>query len=253
MIMPEILNKNGFILEGYLTTCTFNYLNRDQYSRMSVLFLFVGGFLTPFIIIVLSYTLMWSILKKNDIFTHYSLRKKCPSHTELSVYYLSKNAKIAMTTAPNGQHLNGEERFNLIKNKIDVNNIVYRKSTTIKLFNNTSSLNSFIKREIRVAKMIMLIVIMFCIAWAPYAIFALLGQFCSNIQNYITPLTTSLPSLFAKTSSVYNPILYTLTNKECRLFYKKSLLSKFPFFFKEHNQNSNLKQKTPSPPFLVDL
>jgi hypothetical protein len=255
MVIPETLNKNGFILEGYLTSCTFNYLNRDVYSRASMLFLFIGGFLMPLIIIVLFYTLMWSIVKKNEMFTRYSIRKKNISQVELSMYYLSKNAtNMNMTAVSTGQNFNGrynEERYKLIKNKIDVNsNVIHRKSTTINLFNNTSSLNSFIKREIRVARMIILIVIMFCIAWAPYAIVALFGQFGTNINNYLTPLSTSLPSLFAKTSSIYNPILYTLINKECRKFYKKVFFNKVPMLCKKQNQKSSLKQKIADPYFL---
>ena len=62
---------------------------------------------------------------------------------------------------------------------------------------------------------------MFCIAWFPYAIVTLLAQFGTNIQRYITPYTTAIPSLFAKLSSVYNPLIFILTNKKLKKFYKK--------------------------------
>ena len=60
---------------------------------------------------------------------------------------------------------------------------------------------------------------MFVIAWTPYAAVTLAAQFGSNIEAYINPYTTSLPALFAKTSSIYNPLIYTLRNKEFRHFF----------------------------------
>jgi hypothetical protein len=82
------------------------------------------------------------------------------------------------------------------------------------------------KREVKLIKMVALIVIMFIIAWLPYAIVALVAQFGSNIERYINPFTTTLPALFAKTSSIYNPLIYTISNKEFRRFFFKFFLKK---------------------------
>ena len=64
---------------------------------------------------------------------------------------------------------------------------------------------------------------MFVVAWTPYAAVTFAAQFGSNIEAYINPYTTSLPALFAKTSSVYNPLIYTLSNKDFRRFFVNKL------------------------------
>lgn len=78
-----------------------------------------------------------------------------------------------------------------------------------------------LKRESKVLKRIILNVTLFCVAWLPYACVALLGQFGNNIENYLTPYTTSIPAILAKFSSIYNPILYTLTNRDCKAYFKR--------------------------------
>ena len=63
-------------------------------------------------------------------------------------------------------------------------------------------------------------------SWFPYACLAMFAQYGSYIEKYVTPATVSLPSLFAKASSVYNPILYTLNNKDCKKFLKKKFFKR---------------------------
>lgn len=52
------------------------------------------------------------------------------------------------------------------------------------------------------------------IAWTPYAAFALIKQF-GDSEN-ISPAMSVLPSLFAKTSICYNPIIYVGMNSQFR-------------------------------------
>ena len=109
--------------------------------------------------------------------------------------------------------------LNINKNK-DLSIITVGGSSTN--FGSTKSKKKFSiysKRDLRLVKMLCLIVLMFIIAWTPYAVVTLAAQFGSNIQAYINPYTTSLPALFAKTSSIYNPLIYTLNNKNTRRFF----------------------------------
>lgn len=85
---------------------------------------------------------------------------------------------------------------------------------------------SFHNRQNKVLKSIILYVSFFCISWTPYVIIVLLAQFGTDIQNYVNPYTTSLPALIAKISSIHNPILFTLSNKECRNYFKSLLFKK---------------------------
>lgn len=62
----EFFSKNGFQLEGMLTSCTFDYLSRDILSRLFILALFLGGFILPFSIIIIFYLFLLSLLKSKD-------------------------------------------------------------------------------------------------------------------------------------------------------------------------------------------
>lgn len=91
---------------------------------------------------------------------------------------------------------------------------------------NNSSKNHYrylVKREKKVLKRIILNVTCFGLAWMPYVIMTFYAQFGNDIENYINPFTTSVPSIIAKISSIYNPILYTLTSKNCKNYYKRLL------------------------------
>lgn len=117
-----------------------------------------------------------------------------------------------------------ESKANFLKkfnSKWSLNSIERIQPETVVFDRNLSSKNYLIKREIKVIKSVVLCVVLFCLSWAPYAIMVLLAQFGNNIEDYITPLSTSLPALFAKTSAIYNPIVYTLTNNGCRRFFLK--------------------------------
>lgn len=86
---------------------------------------------------------------------------------------------------------------------------------------NASRMNLVIRREIRVTRQILACVSLFCITWFPYAIVVLIAQYGSHIERFVTPVTATLPALFAKSSVVLNPILYTLTSTECRTFFRR--------------------------------
>ena len=163
--------------------------------------MFIGGFLVPMSLIALFYILIICLLRKNEIYLTYQIRNKTINSSQniypTSIYHnmessLNKNKKFPTSTIRN---------FSEILNHPEGS--VYSK------------------KEIKLVKMISLIVFMFLIAWIPYAVITLAAQFGSNIEAYINPYTTSLPALLAKTSSVYNPLIYTLSNKEFRKFFSK--------------------------------
>lgn len=59
--------------------------------------------------------------------------------------------------------------------------------------------------------MIGLMITTFLLAWTPYAIFALIEQFSSM---EVSPKMEVIPAVLAKTSIVYNPIIYVTLNKQ---------------------------------------
>lgn len=71
-----------------------------------------------------------------------------------------------------------------------------------------------IKYDMKVFKIMFVVIIAFLVAWLPFASVALVGQF--GPENFITPLMATIPALFAKTSSVYNPIIYAYMDTRFR-------------------------------------
>ena len=70
-----------------------------------------------------------------------------------------------------------------------------------------------VRRETKVMIRIILYFALFCLAWTPYSILVMLGQYSTDISNYVTPFSSSLPIIFAKSSCVYNPIVGFIGNR----------------------------------------
>ncbi|XDV52961.1 hypothetical protein PO909_021592 [Leuciscus waleckii] len=61
-------------------------------------------------------------------------------------------------------------------------------------------------------RMVLAMIVSFFICWLPYT--AISVVVVVNPEIYIPPLVATMPMYFAKTSPVYNPIIYFLTNKQ---------------------------------------
>ncbi|XP_053723221.1 green-sensitive opsin-like [Synchiropus splendidus] len=70
------------------------------------------------------------------------------------------------------------------------------------------------KAEKEVTRMCVLMVFGFLVAWVPYATFA--GWIFMNKGAYFSALTAAIPAFFAKSSALYNPVIYVLLNKQFR-------------------------------------
>lgn len=70
------------------------------------------------------------------------------------------------------------------------------------------------KGEMKVAFMVVLMVLTFLISWLPYASLAMLVVYKPNVE--IHPLVGTVPVYLAKSSTVYNPIIYIYFNKQVR-------------------------------------
>nr|QEQ50489.1 rhabdomeric opsin [Maritigrella crozieri] len=79
------------------------------------------------------------------------------------------------------------------------------------------------KSDIQAAKTSVTIFVLFFLSWFPYALVALMSLV--GRRDHLTPFTSEIPVLFAKSSAVYNPIVYALTHPKFRLQLEK----KFPW------------------------
>eukprot|EP00062_Callorhinchus_milii_P027337 gi/632990519/ref/XP_007884203.1/ PREDICTED: red-sensitive opsin-like [Callorhinchus milii] len=62
--------------------------------------------------------------------------------------------------------------------------------------------------------MVVVMVAAFCLCWGPYACFAMFSAL--NPGYAFHPLVASIPSYFAKSSTIYNPIIYVFMNRQFR-------------------------------------
>ncbi|XP_067670756.1 rhodopsin, GQ-coupled-like [Haliotis asinina] len=83
----------------------------------------------------------------------------------------------------------------------------------------------FFKAEVKTTIIVIVIILFFCLSWMPYVIVALIGLF--GDQSVITPLTAVIPSIVAKTSTVSNPILYSISHPKVRKRIKRLFSSVF--------------------------
>lgn len=202
-MVPQLFSPTSFVLEGFQTQCSFNYIDRDAYTRSFMIIMVFGGFIAPLFINIFFYIQIWFILKSNEFFINYSSKLN------------DKPNEDEMICAHNAIKLND------LRHNSETKSFLKQKTSDPSQPNSKS--NKIIRNEVKLLKSIILIIFMFCVAWFPYALITLLAQFGSRIENYITPFTTSLPSLFAKLSSVYNPLVFLMLNKKCKKFVMKKL------------------------------
>ncbi|CAM4732092.1 unnamed protein product [Leuciscus chuanchicus] len=66
------------------------------------------------------------------------------------------------------------------------------------------------KAEKEVSRMVVFMIIAFCLCWGPYASFACFAA--TNPGYSFHPLAAALPAYFAKSATIYNPIIYVFMN-----------------------------------------
>lgn len=64
--VPPIFGWGAYIPEGFQTSCTFDYLTRETHVTTFIIGMYIGGFVFPLFIIVVSYVLIWKAIRKHD-------------------------------------------------------------------------------------------------------------------------------------------------------------------------------------------
>ncbi|XP_027701609.1 long-wave-sensitive opsin 1 [Vombatus ursinus] len=70
------------------------------------------------------------------------------------------------------------------------------------------------KAEREVSRMVVVMILAYCFCWGPYTFFACFAA--ANPDYAFHPLTASLPAYFAKSATIYNPIIYVFMNRQFR-------------------------------------
>ncbi|VDN28331.1 unnamed protein product [Dibothriocephalus latus] len=70
------------------------------------------------------------------------------------------------------------------------------------------------RADVQAAKVSAIVVSVFVISWLPYATLAFLAL--NGYRSSLTPISAEVAVLFAKSSAVYNPLVYALMNTKFR-------------------------------------
>jgi r-opsin len=212
IIVYLIFSESGFILEGSEKSFSFDYLSRDLKTRILMMTIFVGGFFFPLLLVIVCYLLIWFFLRTNTIFLTYKIRNPKPDELSITIPF-----RISDSHEKSEKSKDSFKMPSFLKNFSK--NSGNEKSIIRKIL---------IRKEVRIAKSILLIVFLFSFSWMPYSLMTFLAQFGNekNAKNIITPVSTIFTLLFAKLSCLYNPILYTLTNNNCKKFYRNLFMRK---------------------------
>ncbi|KAF7996783.1 hypothetical protein HCN44_002429 [Aphidius gifuensis] len=89
-----------------------------------------------------------------------------------------------------------------------------------------SSDNQNTNAEAKLAKVALMTISLWFMAWTPYLVINVVGVFELPI---LTPLFTIWGLIFAKANSVYNPIVYAISHPK----YRAALNERFPKLFSE--------------------
>jgi hypothetical protein len=101
--------------------------------------------------------------------------------------------------------------------------LIFQRSAEMQL---ASLKSAMAKKELRVTKMVMAMILAFILVWSPYAISAIVVIFASHnstrsiednaAANILKGPFAPLPVVFAKISTFVNPILYVVLNPQVK-------------------------------------
>ncbi|KAF7255513.1 hypothetical protein EG68_08024 [Paragonimus skrjabini miyazakii] len=163
--IPPFFGYGSYRLEGFHTSCTFDYLSTDVLNVLFNAGMYIFAFLLPFGLLT---------------FCYYGIVHKLQTNKR-SLRSLSSQRTM--------------DRLRAIRRH----------------------------QEIRVVRISAILVLLYLMAWCPYAMICLLALI--GKRSHLTPVVAELPVVFAKTSPVYNPIVYALMHENFR-----TELIKYPAF-----------------------
>ncbi|XP_042625321.1 opsin-3-like isoform X1 [Cyprinus carpio] len=94
-------------------------------------------------------------------------------------------------------------------------NILY----TVKMLRSIQDLQTvqtikILRYEKKVAVMFLMMISCFLVCWTPYAVVSMLEAF--GWKSFVSPTFAIIPSLFAKSSTAYNPVIYAFMSRKFR-------------------------------------
>nr|FAA01166.1 TPA: opsin, arthropsin type [Ladona fulva] len=218
MSAPPLLGWSRYIAEGFLTSCSWDYLTRTPANRAYYIYLLTLGFVAPVCVIAYCYAFILAAIRAHgkemaavkgmmsggsppsmgsnfsgcctvNCRSHYHCHTSMNSHHHHSLLHQHQHRHMTTHSAKSAGH---------------------------HTYSRTGSHRSCARSSnaIRTAEIILTLVLLFLTSWTPYSVVSLIGQF-GDIQR-VTPWTATLPAIFAKASVIYNPIVYGLSHPHFR-------------------------------------
>ena len=182
-MIPPLLGWNRFVLEGFGTSCTFDYVSKDFWDRLFTLTLVIGGFLIPLSVILFAYAfILTKLSQRARHLIQYSKNAQCSNEQNI-------------TYALNRLNLSDESRIHL--------------GSTISSNNHNSTMENVRRAETRATRTSLVICTIFCSAWGPYALMAIISTF--GFDYLVNAYTTSMLGLCTKVAACVNPLIYALS------------------------------------------
>ncbi len=196
--------RHQYVLEGFKTSCSFDYIDRDYFTRVILILMNIFGFFIPILIIVSCYTFILIHVKmRYKIFEIKPSKPLKPYRIKMTKGLLT-NVLFSNTTS--------QPSCEISREKIDCEEAQMRSrlnSSCIMIKHiKRKRAYSFLAVEWQITKNTIIIIFAFCIAWLPYALISFVAQFSVNRDKFITPHTSLIPVIMAKSSAVLNPIIY---------------------------------------------
>nr|BAQ54880.1 opsin, arthropsin type [Epiophlebia superstes] len=219
MSAPPLFGWSRYIAEGFLTSCSWDYLSRTPANRAYYVYLLTLGFVVPVCVIAYCYAFILAAIRAHGK----EMAAVKGMMTGGSPPSMGSNFS-GVGTVNCRSHYHYHANHSSPHQHHHANRLGHRHAssgtsataTSYPQHKRSASHRSCARSSnaVRTAEVILTLVLLFLISWTPYSVISLIGQF-GDIQR-ITPWTATLPAIFAKASVIYNPIVYGLSHPHFR-------------------------------------
>ena len=180
----QLFSVNRFVLEGLLTSCSFDYLSRDFKSRFLIITMFIGGFLIPFITINIFYILTNHSLKSRNKFFRYQVRTSIIKKGLVAEDNLLLNESVKTKKKESSSNDLESIPDTTVVKLFRIKELMRLESNKLSTSSNDAQFfNLLIKREKKLVRTIILNIALFCIAWVN-TIYLFFNKFEHNISFF---------------------------------------------------------------------
>lgn len=211
-LFPFFYPASAYTPEGYLTSCSFDYLNQDLVNRIYILVFFFAAYLVPLAIILYCYVRIGHYVhdaNRNLIALH-----KRSSGIPSSVARSYRFQRQLIRSSPCSS-----------RNSVCSVTIARPESAASHLTISSAQVETIARSKMmmekRLMKSVVILILNWTIAWTPYALISLAGIF--SYSEFISPIMSMMPALLAKTASVIDPYIYFLSHPR----YKREVTAVF--------------------------